>query len=80
LTIVLDVSADLAAERRAARGEAAQLYEQNEVQRALAIFYRDLAKHMPNDRIVLVDGDGTIDAVHDRIWDAYWAGIPSRPA
>jgi dTMP kinase len=73
LTIVLDVSPEIAAERRAARGEAAQLYDQNEVQRALAVFYRDLAKHMPNDRIVLVDGDGPIDVVHERIWNAYGA-------
>jgi dTMP kinase len=71
LTIVLDVSPEVAAERRAARGEAAQLYEQSEVQRALAVFYRDLAKHMPNDRIVLVDGDGPIDVVHERIWKAF---------
>src|SRR5437868_6564352 len=53
LTIVLDVSSDEAARRRASRGEAAQLYEQNEVQRALAAFYRDLAHHLPNDCIVL---------------------------
>jgi dTMP kinase len=71
LTIVLDLSADLAAERREARGEAAQLYEQNEVQRALAAFYKDLAKHMPNDRIVIIDASGTIDAVHARVVAAY---------
>jgi dTMP kinase len=71
LTIVLDVAPDVAAQRRAARGEAAQLYEQNEIQRALAVFYRDLAKHLPNDRIVLVDGHGAIDEVHERIWKAY---------
>ncbi len=37
-TIVIDLAPELAAERRASRGEAAQLYEQNEVQRALAVF------------------------------------------
>ena len=47
LTIVLDLQPDVAAERRAHRGEPAQLYEQNEVQRALAVFYRELAKHVP---------------------------------
>jgi hypothetical protein len=26
---------------------------------------------MPDDRIVLVDADGTIDEVHERIWAAY---------
>ena len=71
LTIVLDVNSDEAARRRAHRGEAAQLYEQNEVQRALSVFYRDLAKHLPKDRIVLVDAGGTIDEVHQRIFDVY---------
>ena len=66
LTIVLDLPSDLAATRREVRGEAAQLYEQNEVQRALAEFYRDLARHMPEDRVVVIDGKGTIDDVHSR--------------
>jgi dTMP kinase len=73
LTIVVDLPSDLAATRREVRGEAAQLYEQNEVQRALAVFYRDLAKHMPGDRVVTVDGKGTIDEVHGRIYEAYCA-------
>jgi dTMP kinase len=71
LTMVLDLPSDLAAERRMHRGEAAQLYEQNEVQRALSAFYRDLAKHMPNDRIVVIDAGGTIDEVHARVWSVY---------
>jgi dTMP kinase len=71
LTIVLDVNFEEAARRRDLRGEAAQLYEQNEVQRALAVFYRDLAKHLPKDRITLVDAGGTIDEVHERIYAAY---------
>ena len=71
LTIVLDLAANLAAERRSSRGEAAQLYEQNEVQHALAVFYRDLAKHMPEDRIQVIDGKGTVDEVHARIFEAY---------
>ncbi|HVJ88579.1 MAG TPA: dTMP kinase, partial [Labilithrix sp.] len=40
LTIVVDLPPEVAATRREVRGEAAQLYEQNEVQRALAEFYR----------------------------------------
>jgi dTMP kinase len=71
LTLVLDLLPDVAAERRTQRGEAAQLYEQNEVQRALAVFYKDLARHMPNDRIVIVDAQGTVDEVHTRVWQAY---------
>jgi dTMP kinase len=67
------VSADLAAERRRERGEAAQLYEQNETQRALVLFYKELARHMPQDRVVLVDGVGSIDEVHERVFQAYAA-------
>jgi dTMP kinase len=71
LTIVLDVLPDTAASRREARGEAAQLYEQNEVQRALVEFYRDLHKHMPNDRIVHVDAAGSVEEVASRVLQAY---------
>jgi dTMP kinase len=71
LTVVLDVPPDVAAERRQNRGEAAQIYEQNEVQRALSAFYRDLARHMPNDAVVVLDGTGTVDEVHERVWHAY---------
>jgi dTMP kinase len=71
LTVVLDVPPDLAAERRVRRGEPAQLYEQSEMQRELAGFYRNLARHMPNDRVVVIDADAPIEAVHERVWDAY---------
>jgi dTMP kinase len=71
LTIVLDVSPETAAERRLFRAETAQLYDQNEVQRALAAFYRDLAKHLPKDRIEVIDASGPIDDVHERVWRVY---------
>ena len=71
LTLVLDVAPELAAERRAHRGDAAQLYDQSEVQRALAEFYRDLARHLPSDRIVVVDGSGALAEVEGRVWAAY---------
>jgi dTMP kinase len=71
LTIVLDVSPETASERRVRRGDAAQLYDQNEMQRQLAAFYKKLAKHMPGDRVAVIDGNGTIDEVHARVWDAY---------
>jgi dTMP kinase len=70
LTIVLDVAPDVAAARREARGEAAQLYEQNEFQRALAAFYRELPKHLPQDRIVVLEASGSIEEVGARVVDA----------
>jgi dTMP kinase len=74
LTIVLDVTSEEAERRRGQRGEAAQLYEQNEVQRALAAFYKDLARHMPKDRVVVIDASGTVEEVHERVWAAYERG------
>jgi dTMP kinase len=71
LTMVIDVPPDLAAERRRMRGDASQLYDQSEVQRALAEFYRDLARHIPKDRIEVVDGSGSMDDVHERVWATY---------
>jgi dTMP kinase len=68
---VLDVPPEIAAERRTRRGEAAQLYEQNEMQRALALFYRDLGRYMPDEHIVTIDGTGSPDEVQERIWNAY---------
>lgn len=80
LTIVLDVPPSLAAARREARGEAAQLYEQNEVQQALAAFYKELPRHMPNDRIVLVDASGTVAEVEQRVYAAYESSTGSGAA
>jgi dTMP kinase len=71
LTVVLDVSADVAGARREARGEPSQLYEQNETQRALAVFYKDLARYLPQDRIVLIDASGTADQVEEAVYSAY---------
>jgi dTMP kinase len=71
LTIVLDLPPEVAVKRRARRGEAAQLYEQNEMQRQLAAFYKNLGKHLPHDHIAIVDANATLEEVHARVWDAY---------
>jgi thymidylate kinase len=77
--LVLVGGAEVAAVRRESRGETAQIYEQNEVQRALVAFYRSLDRHIPNDRIAHVDASGSMDEVHARIFDAYTGafGVPS---
>jgi dTMP kinase len=71
LTIVLDLPADVAASRRQARGEAAQLYDQSEVQRALADFYRELPRHMPSDRVVVLPASGSVAEVHAAVLATY---------
>ena len=76
VTIVLDVPAEVAVTRREARGDAAQLYEQNELQRALCVFYKDLQRHIPNDRVIVVDGSGNIDATAEKVYEAYKTALP----
>jgi dTMP kinase len=78
LTIVLDLGAEVAAVRRQGRGDAAQLYEQNEVQRALVAFYRELERHMPKDRVVHVDAAGSVNDVFDRVSLAYDRAFPAQ--
>lgn len=73
LTIVLDVPPAIASTRREARGQSAQLYEQNEMQVALAAFYKVLAKHLPNDKVVVVDGSGTQSDVGELVYQAFSA-------
>ncbi len=68
LTVVLDVSHAVAADRRARRGGRAELYEQSAFQRRLAEFYGALEQHFAGERIVHVDGDRDPQAVHDAIW------------
>ena len=63
LTIVLDVSADVARERRLARDAARELFDDDTLQRELAQFYADVERHFPNERIVHIDADRGVDEV-----------------
>ncbi len=67
LTIVLDVSPEVAARRRSSRGGSTELYEESDLQRELASFYRDIDRHFPSERIVHVDADASEDEVAARI-------------
>lgn len=67
LTIILDVPAEVAAKRRASRGGSTELYEENELQRELAGFYREIDRHFPGEAIVHVDADAPEDEVAAQI-------------
>ena len=67
LVLVLDVPAAIAEARRTLRGEADELYDQRPTQLALVEFYRELARHMPADRIEVIAGEGSADDVEARI-------------
>ena len=61
LTIVLDVDAKVAAQRRHERAAGADLFDDDQLQSDLVDFYRHIETHFPDDRIVHVDGNGTTD-------------------
>ena len=61
LTIVLDVDPDEAARRRNERPGSRELFEDEDLQRELAAFYRDIERYFPADKIVHVDGNGSIE-------------------
>ncbi len=68
ITLVLDVSEDVASERRARRGGRAELYEKSAFQQRLAQFYKELEEHFADDRIVHIDGHQHPDAVHQAVF------------
>jgi len=64
LTVFLDVDPGTAARRRQGRGGAEELFDADEVQRAVARAYRRVVKrHARTQRVVQVDGRGSPDAV-----------------
>jgi dTMP kinase len=67
LTLVLDVSAETATERRRVRGNVPDLYEEDDHQRRLARFYETIERYLPGDRVQHLDGNGSADAVHAQV-------------
>jgi dTMP kinase len=63
LTVVVDVSPEVAAARRASRGGDAELYEEADLQARLAKAYLRAEDLVPGDRVAHVDGDAGPDAV-----------------
>ncbi|HJK92586.1 MAG TPA: dTMP kinase [Polyangiaceae bacterium LLY-WYZ-15_(1-7)] len=63
LTLVLDISPEEARRRRVERGRGREIYDDQELQEQLAAFYGDIEKHFPDDRIVHVDGEQSVEAV-----------------
>jgi dTMP kinase len=71
LTIVLAVSAEVAAARRRARGGGAERYDGGRMQaRCCALYRRAVDLGGPGEQVAVVDGEGTEEAVADRVWAA----------
>jgi len=68
LVVVVDVDSDEAEARRRVRGGDDELYEVSSLQAKLAAYYRNLPKHFPDDRIVVIDGRRTVPEVESAVW------------
>ncbi|HTJ80771.1 MAG TPA: dTMP kinase, partial [Polyangiaceae bacterium] len=63
VTLVVDVSPEIAAGRRKTRGAPGDLYEVDALQARLAKAYAHAEALVPGDKVVHVRGDGDIDSV-----------------
>lgn len=70
LTVVIDVPAEVAEERRRARGGVEELFEARELQARLATVYARAETLVPNDRLLHVLGVGEMDEVAARVLEA----------
>lgn len=67
LTLVVDVPAQVAAQRRRHRGGAVELYEHDDLQRRLAEAYLRAEELVPGDRVVHIDGTASVADVAAQI-------------
>lgn len=70
VTFVFDVPAEVAAERRRARGQARELYEQDDLQRRLAELYLRAEELLPEHNVVHVDATRPIQELTDGLLSA----------
>ena len=63
VTLILNASPEVAANRRRLRGGPIELYDDNDLQARLAAAYRRADEFVPKDKLLHVDGDGDVDAV-----------------
>ncbi|WP_437327638.1 dTMP kinase [Sorangium sp. So ce381] len=75
VTVVIDVTPEIAEKRRRGRGGAEELFEKTELQARLAEAYRRAEELVPGDRIIHIDGDGPVDEVSRAITAALAADV-----
>ena len=86
LTLVIDVPAEVAEERRRARGGVEELFEARELQARLATVYARAEKLVPDDRLLHVSGVGQMAEVAARVLaavisaaSAFFQALPQPP-
>jgi dTMP kinase len=77
LTIVIDVPAEVAEERRRGRGGVEEMFEHRALQERLVAIYARAETLVPGDRLVHVSGLGTAEEVSARILEAVLEAAPA---
>lgn len=78
VTVVVDVSPEVAEARRRSRGGSAELYDDEGLQARLARAYREAEVLVPGDRVVHVDGNGSVEEVFQAIVEALRPHVEGR--
>lgn len=78
LTIVLDVDPEIAARRRTFRGQDAEVYEVDKIQRQFAAAYSRAEELIPNDKVIHVNGNLTQEEAHVKVVEAVEALLKSE--
>jgi dTMP kinase len=68
LTVVIDVSPEVARERRRIRADSKEIFDDDGFQARLSAFYAAIDAHFAHDRIEHVNGDGDTDSVFAALW------------
>lgn len=76
LTVVIDVPAEIAEERRRARGGVEEMFEARELQARLATVYTQAEKLVPGDRVLHLAGAGNPSDVAARLLELVVAAAP----
>src|SRR3954471_4396526 len=69
VTIVIDVPAEVAEERRRARGGVEEMFETRELQARLATIYTRAEDLVPSDRVLHVPGVGDVGEIAARVFE-----------
>jgi dTMP kinase len=76
VTVVIDVPAEVAEERRRGRGGVEEMFEHRTLQERLVEIYAHAETLVPGDRVAHVSGVGTLEEVGARILTAVLEAVP----
>lgn len=71
LTFILDVPSSEASKRRNLRLSGIELFDDNDLQNNLAMFYKNMDKYLPEENIIIIDNLKPAEEVHKECFSIY---------